>query len=251
MGSNAPAVHRRRLLGVASAVAGGVPVFTASAAQAASASDFAAITPPEDLMREHGVLKRVLLIYREAIRRLAGDERLPAAALAASAQIIRRFIEEHHERLEERHVFPPLARGGGLSSTVGVLCTQHWRGRVLTGEIHEIVTSPASVDARRRRRLVDAMTAFIRMYEPHEAWEDTVVFPAFRDVVTPDEFRRLGELFEAEGRRRFGSEGFTRVVAEVADIERELGIFELSQFTPRDSAGAGENRRRRFHADRS
>src|SRR5438046_1875493 len=30
----------------------------------------AEVGPPEDLMREHGVLKRVLLIYGEALRRL-------------------------------------------------------------------------------------------------------------------------------------------------------------------------------------
>jgi hemerythrin-like domain-containing protein len=241
MGWNAPAVHRRRLLGAATAVAGGVPVLTPSAARAASVSDEAAITPPEDLMRDHGVLKRVLLIYREAIRRIEGGEGVPAAALAASVQIIRRFIENYHESLEERHVFPPLARGGGLSSIVGVLCTQHWRGRAITEDIHEIVTSPDAADDRRRRTLVDAMTAFIRMYEPHEAWEDTVVFPAFREIVTPDEFRRLGDVFEGEGRRRFGPGGFTRVVAEVADIERELGIFELSQFTPSRRAAPGKS----------
>ncbi|WP_433424097.1 hypothetical protein ACQP1V_17315 [Microtetraspora malaysiensis] len=75
--------------------------------------------------------------------------------------------------------------------------------------------------------------AFIRMYEPHEAREDTVVFPAFRDVVPPARFRDLGEIFEDEEHRRFGPSGFTGVVNQVADIEKSLGIYNLSQFTPR------------------
>ena len=29
------------------------------------------------------------------------------------------------------------------------------------------------------------MQAFVRMYEPHEAREDTVISPAFRQVVPP------------------------------------------------------------------
>ncbi|WP_222708901.1 hypothetical protein [Nonomuraea sp. C10] len=36
------------------------------------------VTPPEDLMREHGVLKRILLIYREGIRRINAGEPVPA-----------------------------------------------------------------------------------------------------------------------------------------------------------------------------
>ena len=75
------------------------------------------------------------------------------------------------------------------------------------------------------------MSAFIRMYEPHEAREDTVVFPALRDVVPPKEFRDLADIFEDEEHRQFGQTGFQGVVDKVADIEKSLGIYDLSQFT--------------------
>ncbi|WP_206641441.1 hypothetical protein [Nonomuraea polychroma] len=77
------------------------------------------------------------------------------------------------------------------------------------------------------------MTAFVRMYEPHEVREDTVVFPALRDVVPPKQFSEMAETFEDEEHRRFGQAGFTGVVNQVADIERSLGIYNLAQFTPR------------------
>ena len=76
------------------------------------------------------------------------------------------------------------------------------------------------------------MSAFVRMYEPHEAREDTVVFPALRDVLPPKKFRELAETFEDEEHRRFGPAGFEGVVGKVADIEKSLGIYDLSQFTP-------------------
>ncbi|MFJ2030724.1 hypothetical protein [Streptosporangium sp. NPDC087985] len=63
--------------------------------------------------------------------------------------------------------------------------------------------------------------------------EDTAVFPVFRDVVPAKEFLELGEIFEDEEHRRFGSSGFTGIVGQVADIEKTLGIYDLSQFTPR------------------
>jgi len=57
-------------------------------------------------MREHGVLKRILLVYGEALRRMDANEDLPPEPLADSARIIREFVENYHERLEENFLFP-------------------------------------------------------------------------------------------------------------------------------------------------
>jgi hypothetical protein len=40
------------------------------------------VSPLEDVMREHGVLTRVLLVYRELIRRVAIEQRLGIYDLA-------------------------------------------------------------------------------------------------------------------------------------------------------------------------
>ncbi len=86
-------------------------------------------------MREHGVLKRVLLIYREGIRRLQAGEQDPTHTLNSGAGIIRSFIEDYHEHLEEQYVFPKLEQAGKLTDITTVLRTQHQRGRVLTDRI--------------------------------------------------------------------------------------------------------------------
>src|SRR5512141_3251621 len=64
------------------------------------------VTPAEDLMREHGLLKRILLIYAEAVSRLDAGSDFHPEAISESAGIIRSFIEDYHERLEEEHLFP-------------------------------------------------------------------------------------------------------------------------------------------------
>ncbi len=112
------------------------------------------VGPPEDLMREHGVLKRVLLVYGEVLRRM---------------------------------------------------------------------------DAKQE----SSMRQFIRMYNPHEAREDTVLFPAFHKIVTPHEFDSLGEDFEKKENELFGEDGFEKMVDKVAGIEKRLGIYDLAQFTPK------------------
>ncbi|MET8993113.1 hemerythrin domain-containing protein [Nonomuraea wenchangensis] len=232
----APGVRRRNVLGLPVALACGtvVPAACATSTPATirkKAEEEVPVTPPEDLMREHGVLKRILLIYREGMRRIGAGEAVPIRPLRAGAGIIRTFIEEYHEELEERYVFPRLVRAGKLTDTVSVLVRQHQRGRVLTGRILDVTARP--VPKRARGDLAADLAAFVRMYEPHEAREDTVVFPAMREVVPPKEFSEMAETFEDEEHRRFGPAGFTGVVGQVADIEKTLGIYDLNQFTPR------------------
>src|SRR4051812_18631507 len=51
------------------------------------------VTPLEDLMREHGVLDRILLVYDEVGRRLAEKRDFPADVIPHAARLVRRFIE--------------------------------------------------------------------------------------------------------------------------------------------------------------
>lgn len=184
-------------------------------------------------MREHGVLKRILLIYGEAIRRIDGKEDLPPEPLADSAKIIRNFVEDYHEKLEEDFLFPRFKKAKKLINLVNVLLQQHQAGRRLTDITMHLATSPALKNADDRRKLADSMRQFIRMYGPHEAREDTVLFPAFRGIVSTHEFDSLGEDFEKKEDELFGDNGFFKVVDRVAEIEKQLGIYDLAQFTPK------------------
>jgi hemerythrin-like domain-containing protein len=183
-------------------------------------------------MREHGVLKRVLLIYGEGIRCIDDGRDLPPEAIANAAKITRAFIEDYHEELEEDFLFPRFRKANAHVELVDVLLEQHQAGRRLT----DVTLSLASLAALRnpddRKRLSDSLRAFIRMYEPYEAREDTVLFPALRKIVTPNEYDALGEDFEAKEHKLFGEDGFDMMVERVATIEKSLGIHDLSQFTP-------------------
>jgi hemerythrin-like domain-containing protein len=75
--------------------------------------------------------------------------------------------------------------------------------------------------------------SFIRMYRPHEAREDTVLFPALGKLLPAKRLKELGEQFEKEEDKLFGDEGFEKEVGKVAAIEKQLGIYDLDQFTPK------------------
>ncbi len=184
-------------------------------------------------MREHGVLRRVLLIYEEAIRRIDAKGEMPAPALAGAAALVHRFVEDYHEKLEEQYLFPRFRKAGTLVDLVDVLQQQHDRGRTLTGDIEKLATATALSNARDRTTLQGEMRMFVRMYAPHAAREDTVLFPAFKKLVSPKEYDALGDEFEDKEQKMFGKEGFERNVNEVAALEKQFGIADLAQFTPK------------------
>jgi hemerythrin-like domain-containing protein len=190
------------------------------------------VTANEDLMREHGVLKRALLIYGEGLRRLDAHEEIPPDVLADTAQLIRRFVEEYHEKQEEEYIFPRFEKAGKHTELVRTLRLQHERGRQRTAAILHLATGSATKSADDLTTLAGHMKAFNQMYEPHEAREDTVLFPAFHALVSRNEYDSIGEEMEKNERRTFGGDGFDMAVDKVAELERKLGIYDLARFTP-------------------
>jgi len=233
--------RRAMLLGAGGlAAAGGALASGYGIAQATDSSKSSAqllqalATPPpgEDLMADHGLLIRVLLIYRHLNASAAAGQPVQAAHLHDSALIIHDYIEAFHEELEEAYVFPRLQRAGRLTDTVATLLLQHARGRELTQLILADTGGSGSLRTAVAGPVTSAMAAFVRMYEPHEAREDTVVYPAFRAILSPTEIAELGQQFAELEHEQFGDAGFTAMVSRVAQIEQALGIYNLAEFTP-------------------
>jgi hemerythrin-like domain-containing protein len=230
--------ERRRSFLVAAGFVGAGAMLSACASRAAAPrsaprpEEVDEVSPVEDMMREHGVLRRVLLVYEDIAGRAERREHFLPDVLASAAGIIQRFIEDYHEKLEEDFVFPRFERANQLVELVTVLRAQHRAGRTVTARIQALARSPSLQSAEGGPELVNALRAFIRMYEPHSAREDTVLFPAFRPLVGAAEYDALGEAFEDKEHALFGPKGFERVVAEVAQLEQALGIYDLARFTP-------------------
>jgi len=189
------------------------------------------VSPNEDLMREHGVLRSLLLIYQEVIRRIDNHEAIPSLTVKESAKLVCSFIEDYHEKLEEEFVFTQFEKAHVLFDLVKTLKDQHKAGRALTDYILAHALEADGKDDISKMILADYMRLYIRMFGPHAAAEDTVLFPAFRKLLPSDEYMKLGDIFEEREQQLFGKEGFGAIVEEVSNIEKQLGIYTLSQFT--------------------
>jgi hemerythrin-like domain-containing protein len=192
------------------------------------------VTATEDLMREHGVLRRALLVYAAAATRLRTDPgSVPPDALARTATLFRTFGEQYHEKkLEEDHIFPVVKKtSGAAASYPDVLITQHKRGREITDYVLAM-SRGAKLGAASGVALADVLDGFVRMYQHHAAREDTIVFPAWKAALGERQVDQMGELFEQIERQQFGHDGFEDAVKQIGDIEGTLGIADIAQFTP-------------------
>jgi hemerythrin-like domain-containing protein len=200
------------------------------------------VSTNEGLMREHGILKRILVIYDEVIRRIDAKQDFPSQTVIDSAEIIRNYIEDYHVKLEEEHIFPLFRQyfrredvlrlyAQKLVDLVDILQEQHQAGRRLTDRILSTLKPLKTSD--NHRDLAQDLRAFIRMYTPHEAREDTVLFPALHVIITPQEYAALGEKFEEIEHKTFGVDGFDTYLDQVTAFEKRLGVYDLAQFTPK------------------
>jgi hemerythrin-like domain-containing protein len=191
------------------------------------------VTATEDLMREHGVLRRALLVYNAAALKLrANASNVPPDALQKTARLFRSFGEEYHEKkLEEAYIFPAVKQAGGQAAALpDILVAQHNRGREVT-EYILAVTQGAKLGATNAVELAKALEAFVLMYEHHAAREDTIIFPAWKQTMTAKQLDEMGDKFEDIEHEQFGEDGYEDAVKQIGEIESSLGIADISQFT--------------------
>jgi hemerythrin-like domain-containing protein len=220
------AANRRFVL-----AAGAGLVFAGGNAPHGFAAEEKKVGATEDLMREHGVLRRILLVYRESAAQLRSSSARPdPKPLHQAATLFRDFGEEYHEKkLEEAHLFPVIRKAGGpAAADIDVLITQHNRGREITDFILAETRKAAIPDAQ---RLVGVLDAFALMYQNHAAREDTITFPAWKDALSEHQLDDMAEMFEDIEHQQFGKDGFEDAVKQIGEIETALGFADLAQFT--------------------
>jgi hemerythrin-like domain-containing protein len=213
-------MNRRAVLAATAALA--VPAFAAEEKK---------VTAVEDLMREHGILRRAFLAYAESIPRLRqAPAKVDARALHETAQVFRAFGEDYHERkLEEAFIFPAVRKAGGKAAGyVGVLVAQHNRGREITDFV---LAKTSGAQIRDGDALARAFEGFAVMYANHTAREDTIVFPAWKEALSEHALDEMGEKFEDIEKKTFGRDGFDEAATRMDRIEAALGLSDLARFT--------------------
>ena len=193
----------------------------------------AEVTATEDLMREHGILRRSLLVYSAVATKLRNKPTdIPPDVLLKTTKLFRAFGEDYHEKkLEETYIFPNVKKAGGVAANyIDVLLAQHQRSREITDYILALAQSN-KLGASNAEILAKTLDAFVLMYEHHTAREDTIIFPAWKQTLTAKQLDEMGEKFEDIEHEQFGKDGFDDALDQITDIEKIVGLSDISQFT--------------------
>jgi len=89
------------------------------------------------------------------------------------------FVQGHHEKLEEKYIFSKFHKAGKLADLTVILKRQHQAGKKV---IEDIVALEKMQGPAEMKKIADCIHVFARMYRPHKACEDTIIFPAFHDI---------------------------------------------------------------------
>src|SRR5438093_856333 len=81
-------------------------------------------------------------------RRIDAKQDLPPDTVRNAAGIIRAFIEDYHEKLEEDYLFPRFEKARRLADLTQVLRAQHQGGRRVTEQITCLATLQTLKDPR-------------------------------------------------------------------------------------------------------
>jgi hemerythrin-like domain-containing protein len=192
------------------------------------------VTATEDLMLEHGVIRRALLVYFEVAPKLRQNAAsVDPAALRQTAQLFRTFGEDYHERmLEEQHIFPLIRKQGKeLNRYADILIEQHNRGREVTDYVLAVTKGP-KISAAHAEPLAGVLESFVLMYQNHAAREDTIIFPAWKKNFSDKRLDEISDQFEDIEHKMFGKDGFEDAEQKISGVEVVLGFSDLAQFTP-------------------
>jgi hemerythrin-like domain-containing protein len=184
------------------------------------------ISPTEDLMREHGIVRRLLNLYQYAAP-LFPSRKPPYEPIKEAASIFRDFVEDYHEVLEEKHVLPSLRKRGLCIELCDVIVEQHQATKKLTRQLTE------ALKLRNGEQVSYLLMEIGKMYGAHGAWEDTELFPVYRNALSHEELVEQGKLFDKLEHEKFGTDGFTHFLKKVQDCEKAVGIKGLNSFTYR------------------
>lgn len=196
------------------------------APKAATKTDDQAIPATEDLMREHGIAQRILLLYEAGIRRVGQGEDIEPTVFTQAGEIMRDFVHGYHEKSEEEQIFPRFKKAGRMIELVDTLAAQHAEGRKLTDSLLQLAATANTEE--KRKAMLDTMKASIALYRPHMAREDTDLFPTLRSLMPPKEFDAISEALEKAEKEKFGADGFEKVAKKVEALEKRIGVYDLS-----------------------
>lgn len=190
-----------------------------------------------NLMIDHGLLKRVLIALENLTQNHHQEEKPTSQVLDLICRCIRIFseyIHPVHEEAEEKYIFPQCIRFGFEAEMVNQLWNQHNLIKEIIQHLSFLVCSLGSISMQDWNQICKLTGFLIRIYEYHEAIEDTIIFPGFYHVCQFSPEMQLQRSLFSDYIDKETKKKFKWALKEIQAVEKRMKI-SLNTVTPTSS----------------
>lgn len=191
-------------------------------------------TPTLDLLYEHSLLNRYLMNYDKCADLLDTNnininKEMVVKIVYSIALFIRKFIEDYHEKNEEKYIFPLVDKYGSSyhKKIVKILINEHHKGRKITTKILNL---SSKFDLTNISTISSLIRIFSNMYRLHENNEDLIIY-RFISLKIPNDIKyKITEYQESSESKIFGNNAFNKFITTAIELEKFLNILTEQQF---------------------
>lgn len=182
----------------------------------------------QDLMYEHSILVRILLIFEELIKKdIIFLENHNFRYINLLTKIIKIYIENHHEKMEEKYIFPQIRFNKKIVTN---LIIQHRLSNIITNKLI-LLTLNKHIYLKNINKIIELLKLYITLYRKHENIENTEIFPEFLKNISKEKYKKYGEEMEKHEKKILKNLKVKHFIKFIEYVEKQLNISNISLFT--------------------
>lgn len=174
------------------------------------------------LRREHSALAAVLHGLAFFAGQLERGERPDLKVLRAMLFYIDSFPDRFHHPKEDNYLFPAIQkRTGAADAVIAKLEDEHHQGMLAIRVVEQRLLHYEEGGAAYAMPLVESLHDYIEAYRRHIHTEEDVLLPIAEQVLLPEDWRELEEVFSGHVDPLLGldaRQGFDRLFTHIVNI---------------------------------
>ncbi len=183
--------------------------------------------PIDILLNEHKLVDRDFAIIEKVRDKLQDEEEIPAPVFWKLVEFIRGYADVIHHSKEEDILFETLREHDTdlpteVDRNIAVLIEEHIEALDIANEMHKHIRAYHRGASEGRKKILKAVTDYLKIMQPHFKMEEDEVFPAMVKMLSDEEKRKMKADFDRFDKILGGKDVHKRYTTIVEELEKEF-----------------------------
>jgi hemerythrin-like domain-containing protein len=185
--------------------------------------DVKSMRPTDDLMDEHRVIERMLVILTKASNRLEKGQDVDSELYVDAVDFLKNFADKCHHTKEEKLLFEKMMERGvsGEVGPIAVMMREHQDGRAHVKSLDKL--SKEKMSKTTREGLIKSSRAYVDLLSKHIQKEDNVLYPLANQILDKEDQKELEKGFEEVEEKVMGPGVHERYHKMIEQWEQKYG----------------------------